>query len=75
MPDGAQIAAEIPQPRSRIDDRDAIRIAESDLKTSRVTAELLKPRVTNRDRPARAIKLELHKLVCITRRRRVEINK
>ena len=59
--DGAKVFAQISQSRSGVDDSDAIRVGERDLQAGSVAAELLEPRIANRDGAARTVKLELHR--------------
>ena len=49
MSDRAQVAAEIAQPGSGVNNRDPVRIPDRKLETGGVTAELLKARVADRD--------------------------
>src|SRR5438034_9865150 len=61
--DGAKISAQISQSGARVNDGDAVCIGEGDLQAGGVAAELLKTRVADRDRPARTVELELHRIV------------
>jgi hypothetical protein len=56
MPDRAHVPAEITEPRSGVDDGDAIGVSERDLKAGRVTAELLKASITHGDGAADTVK-------------------
>jgi hypothetical protein len=60
MPDGAEVSAQVPQSRPRVDDGDEVDISERDLQTGGVAAELLKTRIANRDGSPRAVKLKSH---------------
>ena len=65
MADGAHVSAEIAKSRSGVNDSDAVRIRERDLKTGGVAAELLKAGVTDWDGTARTIKFEFHRIVFV----------
>jgi hypothetical protein len=56
MPDRAHVPAEITEPRSGVDDGDAIGVSERDLKAGRVAAELLKASITHGDGAADTVK-------------------
>jgi len=66
VPYGAKIASQISQSRAGVNDGDAVSIGESDLQTGGVPAELLEASITDGDRPSRAVKFELHKVVGIS---------
>src|SRR6266850_2940691 len=59
--DGAKVSAQISQSRASVNDGDLVRIG--DLQARRVAAELLKTGIADGNRPPRAIKLELHRIV------------
>ena len=63
VPDGEEVASQISQPRTGINNGDAVGIGERDLQAGGVTAEFLETRITDRDGSAGAIKLELHRVV------------
>src|SRR3954452_5914828 len=60
--DGAEISAQIPQSRARVNDSDAVRVGERDLQARGVAAELLKAGIGDGNGPPRTIKLELHRV-------------
>ena len=60
MSDSAQIPPEIAKPRAGINDGNAIRIRERNLKTGGVAAELLKAGITDWDGAASTVKFQLH---------------
>src|SRR5439155_6563544 len=60
--DGAEISAQIPQSRARVNDSDAVRVGEGDLQARGVAAELLKAGIGNRNGPPRTIEFELHRM-------------
>ena len=60
VPDGEEVAPQISQSRSSVNDGDAVGIGKRDLQTGRVTAELLETTITDGDGSPRAVKFELH---------------
>ena len=59
--DGEKVSAQISQSRAGVNDGDVVRIG--DLQARGVAAELLKAGIADGDGSARAIKLELHRIV------------
>src|SRR5437868_2175509 len=59
--DGAQVSAQISQPRARVNDGDAVGISERDLQAGGVAAELLETGITDGDGSPRTVKFELHR--------------
>src|SRR5262249_34095081 len=55
---GAEVSAQISQPRTCVNDGDTVRIG--DLQAGSIAAELLKTGIADGDGSARTIKLELH---------------
>ncbi len=60
----AEVPAQIPQSRARVNDHNAVCIGEHDLQTRGVAAELLKTRIANGDGSARTVEFELHRTHC-----------
>src|SRR6266446_4045574 len=61
--DGAEVSAQISQPRARVNDGDAVRIGEGDLQAGGVAAELLETGITDGDGSPSTVKFELHRVV------------
>ena len=60
--DSAEVSAQIPQSRARVNDSDAIRVGERDLQAGGVAAELLKAGIGDGNGSPRTIELELHRI-------------
>ena len=60
--DGAEVSAQIPQSRARVNDGDAVCVGERDLQAGGVATELLKAAIGDGNRSARTIELELHRM-------------
>src|SRR5437763_19447 len=60
--DGAEVSAQVSQPRARVNDGDAVGIGERDLQAGGVATELLETGITDGDGSPRTVKFELHRV-------------
>ena len=60
VPDGEEVAPQISQSSTGVNDGDAVGIGEGDLQAGGVTAELLETSITDGDGSPRAVKFKLH---------------